>query len=310
MSFSIERYKEESRKVDMSGVAWEQVREHRLGKSELFFLHYAMDVENHVPLYLSHLLVTRACMNPVITSFLSCWAYEELWHGEYIAKFLNEYGIALDSDQRIRNVRARLGASNALSILSTMTASWLTQDFAAVYLTIGAINELTTATAYGILARKSSHPVLADILTRIQKDERRHFAFYFNSAKAWLLEGGPRTQRIARFLVDRFWVPVGLGVKSQEEVDAVGLYLFGDEEGRREAEAVEEKIRRLPGFASMRLLSNWIDAARKREAADPRWGQRLIEREEWAQLSRRGAVRLRSGAAFDAGNAFETEAAG
>ena len=71
MSFSIERYKEESRKLDTTGVQWNRIRDYPLSKGDLFFLHYAMDVENHVPLYLSHLLVTRACMNPVITTFLS-----------------------------------------------------------------------------------------------------------------------------------------------------------------------------------------------------------------------------------------------
>jgi hypothetical protein len=307
MSFSIDRYKEESRKVDMTGVNWEAVRDHELSKGDLFFLHYAMDIENHVPLYLSHLLVTRACMNPIITSFLSCWAYEELWHGEYIAKFLNLYGIEFDADTRIRNIRGRMGVSNTLSILSTMTASWLTEDFAAVYLTIGAINELTTATSYGILARKAGHPVLADILSRIQKDERRHFAFYYNSAKAWLLEGGPRAQRLARWMIDRVWVPVGLGVKTQEEVDAIGLYLFRDEPGRSEALAVEDKIRRLPGFSDVRLLSKWVESAEAREASNPDWGWRLIEREEWAGLSRQGAVRLQAGAEFGRNGHTETE---
>jgi len=100
MSFSIERYKEESRKLDTTGVEWDKIRDYPLSKGDLFFLHYAMDVENHVPLYLSHLLVTRACMNPVITTFLSLWAYEELWHGENLSRFLVEYGIPLENDTR------------------------------------------------------------------------------------------------------------------------------------------------------------------------------------------------------------------
>src|SRR5207302_9703385 len=98
-----------------------------------------------------------------------------------------------DTQDRIANVRANLGFQNSVSLLSTMVGSWLLKDFSAVYLTIGAINELSTLTAYAALIRKSGHPVLKDLLGRIIKDERRHFAFYFNSAK----ECSPITRRLS-----------------------------------------------------------------------------------------------------------------
>src|SRR5207247_2459791 len=200
MSFSIERYKEESKKVDITGIAWDDVPSHPLSKGDLFCLHYMMDIENHVPLYLSHLLVTRACMDPILTAFLACWNYEELWHGENIGKLLNLYGIEFDTQDRIANVRANLGLQNSLSILSTMAGSWFFKDSSAVYLSIGAINELSTLTGYGALIRKSGHPVLGD----------------------------------------------------------------------------------LPGLSGIKLMSKALYAARERASANPRWGWRLIDDEEWA----------------------------
>jgi len=142
MSFSIERYKEESKKVDTTGIAWDEVAAHPLSKGDLFCLHYMMDIENHVPLYVSHLYVTRACMDPILTAFLACWNYEELWHGENIGRLLNLYGIEFDTQDRIAKVRANLGFRNSVSIMSTMAGSWLLKNFSAVYLSIGAINEL------------------------------------------------------------------------------------------------------------------------------------------------------------------------
>src|ERR1051326_6012510 len=112
MSFSIERYKEESKKVDVSGIAWDDVTKHPLSKGDLFCLHYMMDMENHVPPYLSHLLVTRACMHPILTAFLACSNYEELSHGAKLGRLLNLYGIEFDTQQRIANVRANLGVQN------------------------------------------------------------------------------------------------------------------------------------------------------------------------------------------------------
>ena len=281
MSFSIERYKEESKKLDTTGVAWGDVARHPLSKGDLFCLHYMMDIENHVPLYLSHLLVTKACMDPILTAFLACWNYEELWHGENLGKLLNLYGIEFDTQDRIARVRANLGFQNSVSILTTMAGSWLTKDFSAIYLTIGAINELTTLTGYGALIRKSKHPVLADLLARIIKDERRHYAFYFNSAKEWLTDN-VAAQRIDRWALNRLWVPVGKGVKKQEEVDALATYLFDDEQGEEELLAIDEKIGKLPGLSGIKLMSRALYEARERMAMNPSWGRRLIENEAWA----------------------------
>ncbi len=281
MSFSIERYKEESKKLDIAGIAWEDVTAHPLSKGDLFCLHYMMDIENHVPLYLSHLLVTRACMDPILTAFLACWNYEELWHGENLGRLLNQYGIEFDTQDRIANVRANLGFSNSASLMATMAGSWLLKDFSAVYLTIGAINELATLSGYGALIRKSGHPVLKDLLGRIIKDERRHFAFYFNSAREWLTDN-EKAQRMDRWMLDHIWVPVGQGVKRQEEVDALALYLFNDEQGEEELLNLDEKIGKLPGLSGVKLMSKALSGARERVRKNPTWGWRLIDNEEWA----------------------------
>jgi len=274
MSFSIDRYKEESRKLDVTGIDWDAVAEHPLSKGDLFCLHYMMDIENHVSLYLSHLLVTRACMDPVLTAFLACWNYEELWHGENLGKLLNHYGIEFDGDDRIAQIRAGLGFQNSLSIMTTMAGSWLLKDFSAIYLSIGAINELSTLSGYGALIRKSQHPVLKDLLSRIIKDERRHFAFYYNSAKEWLL-GNRFAQRVDRAVLDRVWVPVGQGVKNQEEVDALALYLFDDAEGEADLARIDEKIGKLPGLEVHRADVQVPPRGSRPGAQDPRLGHPL-----------------------------------
>jgi len=293
LSFSIDRYKEESRRLDTSGVAWDDIQKYPLSKGDLFCLHYMMDIENHTSLYLSHLLVTRACMNPILTAFLSCWVYEELWHGENLGKFLKCYGVEFDTDERVAQIRAGLGSQNTMSIFTTMVGSWLLEDFAAIYLSVGAINELSTTTGYAALARKCHHPVLEDLLGRIQKDERRHFAFYYNSAKQWL-DGNRRAQKLDRFILDKTWVVVGKGVKNQEEVDALGLYLFDDAPGAEALQGIDEKIGRLPGLEGIRLMTKALDEARANAAKVPGWGYRLIEQEAWAV----GAKKLPAGALF------------
>jgi hypothetical protein len=123
--------------------------------------------------------------------------------------------------------------------------------------------------------------VLQDLLRRIIKDERRHFAFYYNSAKEWLTGNLP-AQCVDRWMLDHVWVPVGKGVKSQEEVDTLALYLFDDEQGEEDLLELDAKIGKLPGLDGIRLMSKALYEARGRSRRDARWGRRLIESEAWA----------------------------
>ena len=123
--------------------------------------------------------------------------------------------------------------------------------------------------------------MLKDLLGRIIKDERRHFAFYFNSAKEWLTDN-EKAQRMDRWMLDHLWVPVGQGVKKLEEVDALALHLFDDEQGEEELLNLDEKIGKLPGLSGVKLMSKALYGARERVRKNPKWGSRLIENEAWA----------------------------
>ena len=142
--------------------------------------------------------------------------------------------------------------------------------------------------------------MLQDLLARIQKDERRHFAFYYNSAKEWMTDS-PRAQKVGRIGMNLFWQVVGQGLKTQEEVDAISLYLFNDEAGLADVEMIDEKMGRLPGLEGIRLMTKARDDARRRNAKDPAWGFRLIENESWAKKSEAGASDLYRGQLGGAG---------
>ena len=139
-------------------------------------------------------------------------------------------------------------------------------------MTWGAINELTTLTGYYQLMRRSSHPVLHQMLRRVIQDERRHFAFYRAQAKA-RMEGRPAAGRMVRRALKAFWTPVGAGVKTEEETDALGLYLMGDgsEEGAAAARGIDETIAELPGLEGLTLIQDYLEAAQRRARERPGW---------------------------------------
>lgn len=264
--FDLDKYLRASRKVDLDGVAWDRILDHPFPPEEARCLAYMMDIESHTVIYLRDLLSTRAAIEPDITAFLSCWVYEELWHGEAFSRFLGEAGYALPPDgERPRSegrypsrvarnswIRRALGGKGYASHLATLVGSALVDDFAALHMTWGAVNELTTLTGYRRLIARTQHPVLVDVLTRIIKDERRHFAFYRSQATMRLARS-PKARRITRWAMDHLWAPVGTGVRPQRETDFAVGWLFGDDDGLRAAREMDETIRRMPGMEGSSL---------------------------------------------------------
>ena len=147
----------------------------------------------------------------------------------------------------------------------------LIRDFVALHMTWGPINELTTLSSYYQLIRRADHPVLHQLLHKVIQDERRHFAFYRAQAKA-RLSGNPTARTIVRWALEKLWLPVGAGVKSDEEVDALALYLFGDSvEGRAAIGEIDATISELPGLAGLTLVGDALELALERARRQPGW---------------------------------------
>jgi rubrerythrin len=278
--FDLDRYLRASKRVDLTGVAWDRIRDHPVSDTEARCLAYMMDIETHTIVYLRDLLATRVVTDPDVTAFLSCWVYEELWHGEAFSRFLGEAGFRLAPDRepvagssaypsrraRVSWIRRKLTGKGHWSHLGTLMASALVKDFVALHMTWGAVNELTTLNAYHRLIATSEHPVLVDLLSRIIKDERRHFAFYRAQARM-RLGRSPRARRVTRWAMERLWAPVGTGVRPQEETDFVMVHLFGNPEGLDTAHRLDAMVDSLPGLDGLHLFERARAAAMERVAA-------------------------------------------
>ena len=265
--FDLDKYLRASKRLDLRGVQWGRIRDTALPVAEARCLAYMMDIESHTVVFMRDLLATRAAFEPDVTAFLSCWVYEELWHGEAISRFLGEAGYELEPDheqvwedepypsrtERNRWIRRRLGAKGYASHVGTLLAAALFKDFVAVHMTWGAVNELTTLSGYGRLIARTEHPVLIDVLERIIKDERRHFAFYRAQARMRLARS-EEARRLVRWSLRQLWAPVGTGVRPQRETDFLVATLFGDAAGRAAAEEMDATIQELPGLSSLRIL--------------------------------------------------------
>jgi hypothetical protein len=255
MPFSIDDYQRWVRPVAIEDLGLDHAFAQRaLDPDVLRCLRYMHDVELHTVCYLRDLLVTSAHRDPELTTFLTMWSYEELWHGEAIGRVLRAHG-EVAGGPRVRTLRRSRRVAEAVSPLRHMLGSALAGPaMTAVHMTWGAVNEWTTQAGYARLASKADHATLTELLRRIMKQEGRHIDFYASQAMR-RLGSDRRAQRLTRFALRRMWKPVGSDVMPAAEVAHLIGFLFGDADGRAMAERIDRRIDRLPGLAGLHLVA-------------------------------------------------------
>ena len=252
LQFDIEKYVRNSKKVDISDIDLSLAPRYPISEEEIRALTYMCDIESHTIVYLRAILNTCAVEDAQTTAFLSCWAYEEFFHGHTIRQFLDAVGAPL-SPTRMLEVQKASSFTEWLKELGSSILCRFSRHFHGAYLTYGAISELSTLEGYGVMARRTQNPVLAEIVRRLAKDERRHFAFYYN--KAHLMLAPRNAQRLTNYVIRNFWLPVGGGVKPNGEVDWILSFLLGDPEGAEIATRIDQTIAKLPGLEWFDRLS-------------------------------------------------------
>jgi hypothetical protein len=264
--FDLERFLDLSGAVRIADLDWEAARRMGITPGEARILRYMSDVESHTILYMRDLLGRHGARDPEITAFLSVWVYEELCHGRAIDRFLTAVGYPPRSGGRTR-VTARAALKEALGSFASRLAAAATPKFTATHMAWGAINELTAAAAYLALERHTANPVLATLSSRLAKQERKHFAFYYSQANR-RLEGDAAAQMICRVSLKWLWGIVGSGVGNGETLEYLAATLFGDEASRRVLGDADETIARLPGLTWFSMIRPAVEAlARRHESS-------------------------------------------
>jgi Fatty acid desaturase len=246
----LDDYRSGSAVLEAPEIPAEALRARPLDAATVRVLRYMEGVESYTLFYLKSLLATSAAHEPEIAAFLARWLYEETGHGLAIARLLAANGTPIAPRPKQRESwRERITAAGSGWV------SRVRRDFVAVHMVWGAINELTAVTSYRQLARRVGQPLVADLCTRLARDEARHFAFYFDEARRRL--GAPGTQRLVRWLVRRFWQPVGNGIHPPAELQFLTAHLFSGDDGVAALRRADVKLQALPGMAGVPLLEAW-----------------------------------------------------
>jgi hypothetical protein len=262
MRTTIDSYKARAGRLDTEGIAFSSFADDPLSPAALRCLRYMHDIEHHTVCYLRDLLMTPAHRDPEVTSFLACWAFEELWHGDAIGAVLAAHGEVAGAP-RVAALRRRRRWRDALDVMTHAGTSALAgRSFVALHMSWGAINEWTTQAAYARLGALEGHPVLSDLLRRIMKQEGRHIDFYAAEARRRLGES-PRARRLTRLALHHLWRPVGSGVMPEAEVAFLARHLFCGTDGRAAAERIDRRVDLLPGQEGLGLVARSVERLSK-----------------------------------------------
>lgn len=258
MSFDIDAYQRTAAPVRFDDIDFAAFRDDPLPEDVLRCLRYMHDVESHTVCYLRDLLLTPGHSDPTVTTFLTMWNYEEFFHGVAIGQVLAAHGEASEAE-RTGPMRQRIAARDRYAPLGSMLgAALLGEDFVALHMTWGAVNEWSTQAGYQRLVEKARHPVLTTLLERIARQEARHIAFYATQARERLARSA-RAQRATRLALRKLWAPVGSAVMPEAETAFLLGYLMGDAEGRGHAQRIDRRVAALPGLAGLTIVQDALD---------------------------------------------------
>lgn len=247
-----------SQRVDIEDLDWGVARKIGLTAREIETLKFFADIESQTVYYFLEVAKLQVARDPELLTFLTMWNYEEYFHSHAITRLMQECGVPVE-DATDRSTRIRAGArlkAKLEDFAQTMMAKLMPKRFVALWMFWGALQECLTTQAYEEVIRSTPNPVLAEMFRRIAKQERRHFAYYYGQARDRLVDN-KRNQRFCRYIVQKFYAPVGSGVKDDAQAAALVAGLFP---GKRIYEVmgyIERRMAQLPGMEGLDACTRW-----------------------------------------------------
>jgi rubrerythrin len=247
-----------SQRVDIEDLDWKLAGEVGLTPTEIENLKFFADIESQTVYYFLEVAPLKVARDPEILTFLTMWNYEEYFHSHAITRLLKECGVDVESAaDRATEVRQRARIKAKVEdFAQRMLAKLFPESFTALWMFWGALQECLTMQAYEEIIRTTKNPVLVEMFKRIAKQERRHFAYYFNSARA-RLDHDPFAQKFVRTIVKSFYAPVGSGVKTPAEGAAQVARMFPGDRLVEVMAYIERRMAQLPGMQDLGVCTQW-----------------------------------------------------
>lgn len=249
-----------SHKIQFEDLDWEVARKHGLTEAEIQSLHYFADIESQTVHYFLEVAKLKVARDPELLTFLTMWNYEEYFHSYALTRLMEECGVRVPTaTERATAIRANARFKAKFEDFAQgAIAVALPKTFIALWMFWGALQECLTTQAYEELARQTKNPILEELCKRIAKQERRHFAYYFNQARD-RLEGHKFAQAFCKKIARSFYAPVGGGVKTDEDAARCVAALFPGDKIFEVMGYIEKRLAQLPGMEDLDCCTIWAN---------------------------------------------------
>ena len=252
----------------ISAIEWHRVKDHPIDPRLVPILLYMRDVETLTDMYHRELLRTPTGKDPDISKFMERWGIEEITHGEVLNRFLNESGYETDDNWQDQVRQAVTLGYSANAYLLMLLTNLIGKKFTATHMTFGAIHEMEAAQGYRRLIALADHPVLTHIVNGIIREEAIHAQFYRSVARLEL-QKNEFAQKMARWVIEHFWSPVGQGSLAKRRTAYTIATLFTDDTAVEAFDkTVTQRVRDLPGFSGITRLTETIGRIAEDTSAD------------------------------------------
>ena len=240
---------------------------HPLSPEALRALAYLRDLERYTMHHLRNVLVTPSHKDARLTAFIASWAFEKYWIGDAFDRILAVHETPAVAFHRKRNgfVRfAREFADRVSPIITSIRANTIGEDFVAIHVTRGTVDELVSRASYTRLLEREPNGPLAEVIDRFQTLRARHLHFFEGETLRRLKESA-KARALTRSSLKHSWTPTGTDDQAIEETRFMMSYVFGDQRGKASIIEIDHLIDALPGQEGLRVMSK----ATKRFGVDP-----------------------------------------
>lgn len=167
---------------------WAALRPERLTDTDRSAVRFLTFIEDHIPGYLTYFMelfpltdresIEDFCFNREYFRFLIAWAYDEERHASALTRYQIDAGIS-DPDKLLVELATEGAKKFDLPYEHPVQA-----------FTYALVQEKATQLFYQRFKEVVTEPVLRDLLTRLARDEARHFAFYTNLVGEYVTRHG------------------------------------------------------------------------------------------------------------------------
>ncbi|GGF10929.1 ferritin-like domain-containing protein [Subtercola lobariae] len=255
--FDIRAYTRTAAGSHADSLPLEAFAEHPLAGKTLRAIAYLRDLERFTMHHMRDVLVTPSHKDARLTAFLATWAFEKYWIADAFDRILAAHSSFVPAKNRARLRVVRFGrefADRVSPIFTAVRANLIGEDFIAIHVTRGFIDELVSRATYSQILKKDDNEALTEVLEGFQVLRNRHLQF-FEGETLRRLEESNSARKLTRSSLKRAWAPTGTAEQPTQETRFMMTYLFSDASGRADIAAVDRVVDSLPGQRGLKVMS-------------------------------------------------------